>query len=87
MEIIDATEATHRANMFWYDNKERTYEEKIMFAIANAAEGGKNQIEWKFFLPKNIQTWLYNLGYSIQQIECDFNIKRFRYFIEWKKFL
>ena len=49
-ETIDAAEARHRQELFWRDNKNQSYNEKIMNAIIHSAEGGKGFIRWGFVL-------------------------------------
>jgi len=87
MDIIEASEATHRTQMFWRENKDRDYRERIMFSIANAAEGGKNSIEWNGYLPPVAFNWLCSLGYTVQELARDFTTKNYKYIISWKKFL
>lgn len=84
MTIINAAEARHRAQVFWFNNNARAYNEKVMAAIINAAEGGKRQLRWDYALDKDMKMWLYSLGYSIQVINENSSAKTFQYIIGWK---
>lgn len=80
---FDATEASHRAQVFWYENKTRDYKERIMFDIEHTAAMGKRKIEWNYYISPALFNELCVLGYTIQQVECDFDRKKFKYFISW----
>ena len=83
MNIITAEAAAHKANQFWWNNREREYDDRIMFAINNLAEGGRRKLEWLFFLPPKTFNWLCTLGYTVQEIEWNHAQKRYKYSIMW----
>lgn len=84
-ETIDAAEARHRQELFWRDNKNQSYNEKIMNAIIHSAEGGKGFIRWGFVLSLPTKKWLESLGFYIDPIKVDYKEKIFQYFIRWDK--
>ncbi len=84
MNIIEASQATHIADMFWRDNYDRNYKEKIMFAIQKQAESGARSLIWRVGMGKEIKSWLYSLGYTIS-IEAEHReTNNFKYIISWK---
>lgn len=85
MQVIDAAEARHRQDLFWRENKTRSYNERIMNAIIHSAENGKGFVQWGFILPQQTQEWLESLGFYIDPVKVDYKEKIFQFFIRWDK--
>ncbi len=83
MNAIDAAQANHLSDIFWTENKNLNYNEKIMHAIECSARTGKRFVQWGFILSKSTKEWLNSLGYRVEEIKVDYDKEIYQYFIRW----
>lgn len=83
MRILEASQAKHIADVFWRENYNRDYKEKIMFAIEKQAEMGARVLKWRAGLSRDTQSWLFELGYAIQTVYEDKKTNTYKYIISW----
>lgn len=83
--MIDAAEANHRASVAYVENMKRTYNEKIMHAIMQAADNGSYSLTWRYPLSDTTIKWLLTLGYTVETKVYDNKAKLYKYFISWRK--
>lgn len=83
--MIDAAEANHRASVAYVENMKRTYNEKIMHAIIQAADNGNYSLTWNYPLSDQIIKWLISLGYTVETQVCNYKANLYKFFISWRK--